>query len=231
MPPSVCGMLQREHCSKPSSAGWVLSLALRSAQMARRSPVGLGKKSVCGMLQREHCNIPSPNTRTGSRALRSAQMEKSSPVGVGMKPSVCGMLQREHCNKPSPATGAMSLALRSARMARRSLVGAPMGVPMARCSSGTSHPPHRKPFAKTSTAMGWSTFRISRSLPRSLDRQEKTFLLMSTHQALLLYRRARACPSLCIGRDSKRPWSEIAGDRPPRYGRKMICLAKRFLIL
>ena len=188
MPPSVCGMLQREHCSKPSSAGWVLSLALRSVRMARRSPVGLGKKSVCGMLQREHCSKLSLNTRTGSRALRSVRMEKPLLVGVGMKPSVCGMLQREHCNKLSPATGALSIALRSVRMARRSLVGAPMGVPMARCSSGTSPPPHRKPFAKTSTAMESSTFRISPSLPRSLDRQEKTFLLMSTGMVSLTLR-------------------------------------------
>ena len=42
------------------------------------------------------------------------------------------------------------------------------------------------------------------------------------------YRRARACPSPCIDREGKRPWSAfgfrvgraIAGDRPPRYDEK-----------
>ena len=41
------------------------------------------------------------------------------------------------------------------------------------------------------------------------------------------HRRARACPSPCLGRNGKRPWPAcvfhagraLAGDRPPRYGR------------
>ena len=50
-------------------------------------------------------------------------------------------------------------------------------------------------------------------------------------KAASFHRRARVCPSPCLGR-GKRPWAAggfragraFAGDRPPRYGEKTACV-------
>ena len=65
-----------------------------------------------------------------------------------------------------------------------------------------------------------------RAVFAQVERSRGTGPRATVCQAAFFHRRARACPSPCLGQNGKRPWTAggfragraIAGDRPPRYG-------------